>query len=199
MATSRCYIRRIGRDSPNLPESGKSTSLHPLAHLALLGRSPGPAPPNQPTIPPNADLGAVQRKVSHNLEERFLAPGYACAPHADWLSLYHDTVLPKGAHFWYKGEDWLWWLGKISASTTEDKVYLVRFFLRPGTNQTPSYPGPLHDFDGSRTSAWCLEVHIANVFPQGIQCNVDESRGEVVASLLSSRHRSSIVLHILGL
>ena len=33
--------------------------------------------------------------------------------HAEWLRRYHDTVLPKGAHFWYKGDDGLWWLGKI--------------------------------------------------------------------------------------
>ena len=42
---------------------------------------------------------------------------------------YHDTVLPKGALFWYKGDDGLWRLGKISASTTESKVYLVRFLV----------------------------------------------------------------------
>ena len=51
---------------------------------------------------------AAQRKLSRNHGERFLAPGYACAPRAEWLRCYRDTVLPKGAHFWYKGDDGLW-------------------------------------------------------------------------------------------
>ena len=59
-------------------------------------------------------IAAAQRELSRNDRERFLAPGYACAPRADWLRRYHDKVLPKGAHFWYKGDDGLWWLGKSS-------------------------------------------------------------------------------------
>ena len=70
-------------------------------------------------------IGAAQRELSRNNGERFLAPGYACVPRADWLRRYHDTVLPKGARYWCKGDDGLWWLGKISASTTENRVYLV--------------------------------------------------------------------------
>ena len=69
-----------------------------------------------------------------------LAPGYACVPRTEWLRRYRDTVLPKGAHFWYKGDDGLWWLGKISASTTEDRVYLVRFLDDPGTIKLPLSP-----------------------------------------------------------
>ena len=41
-------------------------------------------------------------------------------------------MLPKGAHFWYKGDDGLWWLGKISARTTENGIYLVRCLDDPG-------------------------------------------------------------------
>ena len=67
-------------------------------------------------------IGAAQLDLSRNNGERFLAPGYACVSHADWLRRFHDTVLPKGARLWYKEDDALWWLGKISASTTEDKV-----------------------------------------------------------------------------
>ena len=56
-------------------------------------------------------VGAAQHELSHN-GERFLALGHACVTRADWLRRYHDTVLPKGAHFWYKGDDGLWWLEK---------------------------------------------------------------------------------------
>ena len=67
-------------------------------------------------------FGAAQRELSRNNGGRLLAPGYACVPRVEWLCRYHDTVLPKGARFWYKGDDGLWWLGKISASTKEDGV-----------------------------------------------------------------------------
>ena len=52
-------------------------------------------------------VGAAQRELSRNNGERFLAPGYACVPRAEWLRRYRDTVLPKGAYFWYKGDDGL--------------------------------------------------------------------------------------------
>ena len=70
-------------------------------------------------------IGAAQREFSRNKGESFLAPGYPCVPRAEWLHRYSDAVLPKGAHFWYKGDDGLWWLGKISAITTEDGVCLL--------------------------------------------------------------------------
>ena len=73
-------------------------------------------------------IGAAQRDLSPSNGERFLAPGYGFVPHAERLSRYSTTVLPNGAHFWYKVDDGLWWLGKISASMPTDGVYLVRFF-----------------------------------------------------------------------
>ena len=85
-------------------------------------------------------IGAAQRELSRNHDERFLAPGYACVLRAEWLRRYRDTALPKGAHFWYKGDDGLWWRGKISASTTEDGVYLVRLFYYPGPIKLPFPP-----------------------------------------------------------
>ena len=82
-------------------------------------------------------IDAAQRKLSRNRGERFLARGYACVSHTEWLRRYRDTVLPKGAHVLYKGDDGFWWLGKISASATEDGVYLVRFLDNPGPIKLP--------------------------------------------------------------
>ena len=73
-------------------------------------------------------IGAAQREFSGSNSERFMPSGYGCVPRAEWLSCYSTTVLPDGAHFRYKGNDGLWWLVKISASTTTDGVHLVRFF-----------------------------------------------------------------------
>ena len=53
-------------------------------------------------------IGAAQRKLSRNNGERFLPPGYACVPRAEWLRRYRDTVFPKGAHVWFKGDDGMW-------------------------------------------------------------------------------------------
>ena len=127
-------------------------------------------------------IKAAQRELSRNNGERFLAPGYACAPRADWLRRYHDKVLPKGAHFWNKGDDGLWWLGKISASTTEDKVHLVRFLDDPGPIKVPIAPARYTTAAGDIRGSWCLQVHIASAFPQGIQRDVVKSRGTAVAS-----------------
>ena len=82
-------------------------------------------------------IGAAQRQLPQSNGERFLAPGYGCVPRAEWLSRYSTTVLPNGAHFWCKGDDGLWWLGKISTSTTVDEVYLVRLLDDPGSIKLP--------------------------------------------------------------
>ena len=52
-------------------------------------------------------VGAAQRELSRNNGERFVAPNYAYVPRAEWIRRYHDTVLPKGAHSWHKGDNGL--------------------------------------------------------------------------------------------
>ena len=126
-------------------------------------------------------IGDAQRELSRNNGERFLAPGYACVPRADRLRRYHETVLPKGVHVWYKGDDGLYWLGKTSASTTEDKVYLVCLLDDPGPIKLPLPPACYTTSTGAVRGSWCFQVHIVSAFPRGIQRNVDESRGAAVA------------------
>ena len=125
-------------------------------------------------------IGAAPRELSRNNGERFLAPGYACVPRAEWLRRYRDTVLPKGAHFWYKGDDGLWWLGKISARTTEDGVYLVRLLDDPGPIKLPLPPARYTTSTGAVRGSCCLQIHVASAFSQGVQRNVDDSRGAAV-------------------
>ena len=127
-------------------------------------------------------IDTAQRELSRNSWERLLAPGYACFPREEWLRRYHDTVLPKGIHFWYKGDDGLWWLGKISASTTEDGVYLVRFLNDPGPIKLPISPARHTTSTGAVRGSWWLQVHVASAFPRGIQRSVDYSRGAAVVS-----------------
>ena len=89
-------------------------------------------------------IGEAQREISRNNMERYLAPGYACV-----------TVLPKGAHLSYKGDNGLWWLGKISESTTEDEVYLVRFLDDPGPIKLPLPPARYTISAGAVRGSWC--------------------------------------------
>ena len=126
-------------------------------------------------------IGAAQRELSRNNGERFLAPGYACVTRADWLRRYHDTVLSQGSQFWYKGDDGLWWLGKISASTTEDKVCLIRFWTTRGRSNflfprraTRLRREPYEALGGCKS-------HDQGV-SSGDQRNVDGSRGVTVSS-----------------
>ena len=69
-----------------------------------------------------------------------MSHGYGCVTRAEWLSRYNTRVLLNGAHVRYKGDDGLWWLGKISASTTTKGVYLVRFLDDPGPIKLPLPP-----------------------------------------------------------
>ena len=71
---------------------------------------------------------------------------------------------------------------EIGASTTEDKVYLVRFLDDPGPIKLPLPPARYATLTGAARGSWCLQVHIASAFPRGIQRNVDESRGAAVAT-----------------
>ena len=141
--------RRTVRGARN----GLPTLSHP--QLTLLGRQSGPASPNQAPLPPDAHWWA-QRELSWNNGERFLAPGFACVPLAECLRCYHDTVLPKRAHLWYKSDDGLWWLRKINASTTEDGVYLVRCLDDPGPIKLPLPPARYTTSTGGVRGSWCL-------------------------------------------
>ena len=105
-------------------------------------------------------IGAAQRELFRNSGERFLARGYAYVTRADWLRRYHDTVLPKGAHFLYNGDYGFWWLGKISESTTKGKVYLVRFLDDPGPIKLFLPPARYTTSTGAVRGSWCLTVYI---------------------------------------
>ena len=73
-------------------------------------------------------IGAAQHELSRNNGERFLAPGFACVPHADWLRRYHNTVLRKGAPVWYKGDDGLWRLGKSARALPRTRYTYSAFW-----------------------------------------------------------------------
>ena len=147
-----------------------------------------------------AGCGLVRHSVSSpgTTGSAFLAPGYGCAPRAEWLRCYRNTMLPKGAHYWYKGDDGLWWLEKISASTTEDGVYLAQILDDPGPFKLPLFPARYTTSAGAVRGSSYLQVHVASAFSRGVQRNVDDSRGAAVISSLSRRRRSRQFSGFLG-
>ena len=119
-------------------------------------------------------LDRRMREFSRNNAERFLNPGYSCVPRMEWLRRYPDTVLPKGANVCYKGNDGLWRLGKISASTTKDGVYPVRVLDDPGQIKLPPSPACYQTSTGAVRGSWCLQVHVDSTFSRRVQRNTDD-------------------------
>ena len=142
--------------------------------------------PNQPRqtdrLHRQVRTGAAQREFSRANGERFLAPGCGFVPRADWLRHYSTTVLPNGANFWYKANDGLWRLGKISARTFIDEEYLVRFLDDPGPTKLPLSPAHYTTSTGGVQGSWCLQLRRGRPVARGIQRHVDSSRGTDVAS-----------------
>ena len=133
-------------------------------------------------------IGAAQREISRANSERFLAPGYGCAPRADWLRHYSATVLPNGTHLLYKTDGGLWWLGKFSARTSIDGEYLVRFLNDPGPIKLPLSPAHHTTSTGGVQGSWCLQLCRGRSATRGIQSNVHQCRGAGVASRRSGHH-----------
>ena len=125
-------------------------------------------------------IGAAQRELSRSNGERFSAPGYGCVPRAEWFSSYSTNVLSNVAHVSFDVDDGLRGLGKISASTTTDRVYWVRLLDYAWSIKLPLTPAPYTTLTGAVRSLCCLQVHLANVFAQGLQRTVDQSRGAAV-------------------
>ena len=86
-------------------------------------------------------IGAAHRKLSRNHKERFFSTGLRLNPTRGVAPLLPRHGAPRGAHFWYKGDNGLWWFEKqISASTTEDGVSLAQLLDDPGPFKLPLFP-----------------------------------------------------------
>ena len=118
-------------------------------------------------------IGAAQRALSRANGERFLAPVYGFVPLADWLRHGSTTVSPNGAHFWYKADDGLRWLGKISARTSIDGDYLARFLDDLGPIKLPLPPAHYTTSTRGIQGSWCLQLRRNRSVARVIQSNLD--------------------------
>ena len=55
-------------------------------------------------------VGAAQRENARDKSARFLPNGYSYVNHQTWAHRFPGTILPVGAYFWYKSQDYLRWL-----------------------------------------------------------------------------------------
>ena len=93
-------------------------------------------------------IGEAQRELSRNNRERFLAPGYACVPRAEWLRRFGA---PEGSPRLVRGRRWVVVAWKNQCEYDGGWSIPGPTFGRPGADQAPSSPGALHDLNGGRT------------------------------------------------
>ena len=163
--------------------TGKRSPTLAHLHFALLGWHPGPTPPNQR---PYRQMRIVetQRELCRNGGQSVLVPGFACIMRTEWLRHIRDTVLNKGAHLWYKGDDGLWCFGKLGTSTSVDEVYLVGFLDDPGPMKFLPRPARYKTSIKVVRGSCYHQVHVASTFRRGIQRTVFESRSMAVTVIL---------------
>ena len=122
-------------------------------------------------------IGAAERELARDKGERSASPGYDFVTRDVWARRFRNTVLPVGAHFWYKAQDALWWLGKISKPTSTADVFMVRFLDDPGPIKILLSPARYTTALDAVIGSWCLQIHRSSGFKRGILRNSDDSRG----------------------
>ena len=125
-------------------------------------------------------IGAAQRELSRSKDEFFLAPGYSLVSRDLWLRTFSSTVLPPGAHLWYKARDGLWWLGKITnratSDSSSDNTYIIRFIDDPGPVEIDLQPASYTTSNVANYGSWCLQRHKTGSLARGVLRNSDASR-----------------------
>ena len=138
-------------------------------------------------------IGAAQRELSRSQGQFFLAPGYSLVSRDLWLRHFSATILPSGAHVWYKARDGLWWLGKIAhrpPSTPSDPSpstsYIIRFLDDPGPIKIDLSPSRYSTARDAHYGSWCLQRHRTGNLARGVLRNSDASRGASTATAAPS-------------
>ncbi|CAB1117590.1 unnamed protein product [Ectocarpus sp. CCAP 1310/34] len=102
-----------------------------------------------------------------------------------WDRRFANTPLPVGAFFWYKTQDGLWWLGKISGPPLPSDFYVVRFLDDPGSVKLALPDVRYSTVETAVSGSWCFQVHSGSALFKGVLRNIDMSRGDVVTASLS--------------
>ena len=108
-------------------------------------------------------IGAAQREPSRSWGQIFLASGYTLVPRDLCLHSFNSTVLPPGAHHWYKAGDGLWWLSKIAnrvpSDPPSDNTNIIRFLDDPGPVKINLRPPNYTTSSVAIYGSWYLQRH----------------------------------------
>ena len=113
-------------------------------------------------------IGAAHRELSRQRGERFLPAGYDYVSLARYRRHFSAFPLPSGAHFWYKSQDGLWWLGKIAKLLPPGDRYIVRFLDDPGPVHLTLSPSQYSTALDGVAASWCLQLHKGSAIAPGI-------------------------------
>ena len=108
-----------------------------------------------------------QRKLSRNHGERFWRWTTLVSHARSGSAATAIRCSPREPTFGTRATMGCGGLEKISASTTEDRVYLVRFLDDPGPIKLPLSPARYTTSAGAVRGSWCLQVHVASAFSRG--------------------------------
>jgi len=120
---------------------------------------------------------AAARELHRARRERFITAGYRLVPPDVFQNVFASSPKHfKGAYFWFKANDGLWWLGLIHTVGSKDNAHTVRFLDAAGPVrlrlQDDRYTT---DLKAPRFS-WCLQQHSSKSIFRGVQHNADDSR-----------------------
>ena len=94
---------------------------------------------------------AAQREISRANGEKYVwRPATAARPALTGYATTAPRCSPMEPIFGTKSDDGLWWLTQISARTTTDGEYLVRYLDDSGTDQASALSGSLLVHDSGR-------------------------------------------------
>ncbi|CAB1116845.1 unnamed protein product [Ectocarpus sp. CCAP 1310/34] len=131
-------------------------------------------------------IGASTRELARAQGARALPSGYSLVSRSIWDRRFANTPLPVGAFFWHKTQDGLWWLGKISGPPPlPSDFYVVHFLDDPGPVKLALPDVRYSAVETAASGSWCLQVHSGSALFNGVLCNIDMSRDDVVTASLS--------------
>ena len=112
---------------------------------------------------------AASRDIHRERGEGFVARGHLLVNRQQYERVFADGNKLRGAHFWFKSKDNLWWLGVIHTVDSAGKRFVVRFLDSPGPVKLMLHP-ELYSTDPSACRcSWCLQRHKSSRVAAGVQ------------------------------
>ena len=120
---------------------------------------------------------AASRELHRARGERFIAAGYRLVPPNVYRRVFASSPKDlKGAYFWFKANDGLWWQGIIHTVGSSDSPYTVRFLDAAGPVRLRLQDDYYTTDPDAPCFSWCLQQHSSKSVFRGVHHNADDSR-----------------------